>query len=153
MLNSNASSVCPHNTANFGPLKADIRWRVWGRPANFNGFRVSASLLQRRRSPDANQILHRVWPSPGLVYAIYIHFWEGGSCLPRDGILPGAKFVLRPSIAFSYIVSVLHGTPAADVSQTLRRGTRNGIKELSQWTPPIGLFRLSGHHVGHRPTF
>jgi len=30
---------------NFGLLAAEIRWRVWGTPANFNGFRVLAALL------------------------------------------------------------------------------------------------------------
>jgi len=30
---------------NFGPLAAEICWRVWGTPANFNGFRVLAALL------------------------------------------------------------------------------------------------------------
>jgi len=30
---------------NFGPLAAEIRWRVCGIPANFNGFRVLAALL------------------------------------------------------------------------------------------------------------
>jgi len=30
---------------NFGPLTAEIGWRVWGTPANFNGFRVFAALL------------------------------------------------------------------------------------------------------------
>jgi len=31
---------------NFGPLMAKICWQVWGTPANFNGFRVLASLVQ-----------------------------------------------------------------------------------------------------------
>jgi len=31
--------------ANFGPLVAEIGSVVWGTPANFNGFRVSAALL------------------------------------------------------------------------------------------------------------
>ena len=35
------------------------------------------------------------------------------------------------------LAALLHGTPAAGVSQTLRRGTRNGITELSQRVPPI----------------
>jgi len=35
----------PYNMVNFGPLTAEIRWRVWGTPANFNGFRVLAALL------------------------------------------------------------------------------------------------------------
>jgi len=53
------------------------------------------------------------------------------------GILPGAKFTFRPSLAFSYMTALLHGTPAAGVSQTLRRGTRHGITELSQMAPPV----------------
>jgi len=33
------------NMVNFGPLMGEICWRVWGTPANFNGFRVLAALL------------------------------------------------------------------------------------------------------------
>jgi len=46
LFNSNIFSRCPHNMASFGPLTAERGWRVWGTPANFNGFRVLASLLQ-----------------------------------------------------------------------------------------------------------
>ena len=59
--------------ANFGPLTAEIGLPVWGTPANFNRFRILASLLQRRRSPETNQTLQDLWSSPGLVH--YIHFW------------------------------------------------------------------------------
>jgi len=45
---------------NFGQLTAEIGWRVWGTPENFNGFRVLASSLHRRRSTDVNQTLHDV---------------------------------------------------------------------------------------------
>jgi len=45
----------------------------------------------------------RFWPSHGLVHYIYIF---GGGVLSPDGILPSAKFTLRPSLAFSYIGSV-----------------------------------------------
>jgi len=45
LLSSNMSSTCPHIMVNFGPLAAETRWRVWGTPANFNGFRVLAALL------------------------------------------------------------------------------------------------------------
>jgi len=45
LLNSNTSSTCPHNMVNFGLLTAEICWRVWGIPANLNGFRVLAALL------------------------------------------------------------------------------------------------------------
>jgi len=63
---------------NFGALAAEIGPVVWGTPANFNGFRVFALLLQRRHSTEANQTLHDVWPLPGLVHYIYIF----GSCCP-----------------------------------------------------------------------
>jgi len=41
--------------------------------------------------------------------------------------------VLRSPI----LAALLHDTPAAGVSQTLRRGISNGITELSQRAPPI----------------
>jgi len=50
LLNSNNSPTCPHNMVNLGPLMAEICWRVCGTPADFNGFCVFASLVQRRRS-------------------------------------------------------------------------------------------------------
>jgi len=54
--------------------------------------------------------------------------WNRGD--PKE-ILLGAKFALRPSFA------LLHGARAEGVSQTLRRGTSNGIKELLYRAPPI----------------
>jgi len=117
---------------NFGPLTAEIYWRVWGTRANFNGFHVLASLLHRIRSTEVNQTLHDVWPSPALVY--YVHFW---GLLPPNGILPAAKFTLLRSRAFSYIGNVTARHSSTGISQSLRRGTRNGITELSQRVPPI----------------
>jgi len=101
LLNSNTSTTCPHNMVNFGPLTAEIGSGVWDIPANFNGFRVLPSLLQRRRSPEANQTVHDVWPSPGLIHYIYIF---GGS-------RPWLNFARRKihfsqSLAFSYMGSV-----------------------------------------------
>jgi len=58
LLSSNTSSTCPYNMVNFGRLVAEILSLVWGTPANFNGFRVLASSLQRRRSTEVNQTLH-----------------------------------------------------------------------------------------------
>jgi len=114
--------------ANFGPLTAEIGSGVWGTPANSNGFRDLPSLLQRRRSPEVNQTLHDVWPSPGLVHYIYIF---GGSC-PLTEFCP-VKYSLYVQVLRSPVLAaLLHGTPAAGVSQTLRRGTRN-----SQRAPPI----------------
>ena len=47
VLSRSISSICPHNMMNLGPLAAEIGPVVWGTPANFNGFRVLAALLQR----------------------------------------------------------------------------------------------------------
>ena len=58
--------------------------RHWGTPANFNRFRILASLLLRRRSTEINQTLHDVWPSPGLHGTLHIHFQE---LLPLNGSL------------------------------------------------------------------
>ena len=60
LLNGNMSSICPQNILNFSLLTAEICWRVWGTAANFNGFRVLASLLQRRRLTEVDQSLHYV---------------------------------------------------------------------------------------------
>ena len=72
-----------------------------------------------------------VWLSPELVHYTCIYTFSGA--LAPEGILLGPKFTLRPSIVFFYIgsVSLLHGSPAAGVSQNLRRATRNGITEHS----------------------
>ena len=111
--------------ANFGPLAVEIGSGVWGTPANFNGFRVLASLLQRRRSTEVNQTLRDAWPSPGLVR--YVRF--RGCCRLVEFCKVQNSLcvqVLRSPI----LASLLHGTPAAGVSQTLRHGTRNRITEI-----------------------
>jgi len=51
----NISSRCPHNMVNFGPLAAEICLRVWGTPANFNGFRALAALLHDTRVVGVSQ--------------------------------------------------------------------------------------------------
>jgi len=101
LLNSNISPTCPHNMVNFGPLTAETDWRVWGTPANFNGFCFLASFLQRRRSTEVNQTAWCLAVS--WACTLYIHFW---GLLPPNGILPAGRFTLRPSLAFSYIGSV-----------------------------------------------
>ena len=67
LLNSNTSSTRPDNMVNFGLLTAEICWRVWGTPANFNGFRVFASWQRYARHSSSgcqpnfatlNRVLH-----------------------------------------------------------------------------------------------
>ena len=71
LLNSSVSPKCPHNMVNFGLLAAEICWRVWGTPANLNGFRVLAALLHGTLVVDISQtLLH--W-TEGATY-----IWQGG---------------------------------------------------------------------------
>jgi len=98
-LNSNISLTCIHNMVIFGPLTAEIRWRVWGTPANFNRFRVSLlGFVTAATSPNAaNQICTTFGRLLGW-YTMYI--FSGGSCLVTEFCH------VRPSLAFSYIGSV-----------------------------------------------
>ena len=59
LLNINTSYTCPDNMVNFGLLTAEICWRVWGTPANFNGFRVLAVLLHGTLVVGVSQTLRR----------------------------------------------------------------------------------------------
>ena len=93
LLTSNISFRCRHNMADFGPLTAAIGLPVWGTPANFNLFLMLASLLQRRRSVEANQTLHDLWSSLGLVH--YIHFW---------GLLPLTEFCQVQVLEFCQVL-------------------------------------------------
>jgi len=55
LLSSNISSRCPCNMVNFGPVTAEIDWRVWGTPSYFNGYRVLAALLHGSLVVDVSQ--------------------------------------------------------------------------------------------------
>ena len=127
LLNSNISSTFPRHMANFGhALTAEIGWQVCGTPANFNGFRVLALLLHdvaQWRSTELGTIFAVSWT--GSLH--YIHF------IAPNGILLGAIFTLRPSLAFSYIgrVTALHGI----CSIAFNRGCH--------------LYWEGGHHVGY----
>jgi len=145
----NKSSQC-------GELRSTNGWdrlASLGHPANFNAFRVFASLLHRRRSTEVYQTLHDVWPSSALVHYIYIF---GGCCAVTEFCQVQSLLfvqVLRSAI----LTALLHGTRAAGVvSQTLWRGIRwNGITELSLFlifNRGRHLYSVGGHHIGHRPT-
>jgi len=63
-----------HKASQYGERQptAEIGWRLWGTPANFNGFHILVSLLYQCRSTELNQTLYNVWRLPGLVHYIYI---------------------------------------------------------------------------------
>ena len=75
LLICNISSRCFHDMVNFGPLAAEICWRVCGTPANFNGFRVLASLLQAAATslngnePNFTRCLAASWT--GTLYIVH----------------------------------------------------------------------------------
>jgi len=147
LLNNNISSTCPHNMKNLGPPTAAICWPVWGTPANFNGFSILPSLLQRRCSSAVNQTLHNVWLSPALAHYIYIS-------LAPHGIFPDAKFTLRQSLAFSYIGSVTAWHPSSGRQPNFAAWTA-WYKEWNYGTFADGAtyIRLCGHRAGNQPTF
>jgi len=101
------SSICLYNMVNFGPLTAKICWQDLRTPANFNGFCILASLLLRRHSTEVNQTLHDVWPSPALVYLLYIHFW--GSC-PLTEFCQLQNSLCVQVLHFPKLAALLHDT-------------------------------------------
>jgi len=139
----------PYNMVNFGLLTAEICWRVLGTPANFNRFHVLASLYTAPTSLNGGQLNFARCLAVSCAGILYIHF--GGSCPPpSNGILPAAKFTLRPSLVFAYIGSVLYGTRGLGVSQFAA-----WYKEWNYGTFAEGAIyiRQGGHHVGNWPTF
>jgi len=137
-LNSNISPTCAHNMVNFGRLAAEIGSVVLGTPANLNGFRVLASLLQRRRSTKANQTLHDVWLSPGLVTKYIYTFWGPCPITEFCQVQNSPSEVLRSPI----LAALPHGTRVVSVRQTLRRCAESAT-----------CIRQGGYHVGHWRTF
>jgi len=59
LLSSNISSTYPRNMVKFGLLAAEICWRFWGTPGNFNGFTVLAALLHGTLEVGVSQTLRR----------------------------------------------------------------------------------------------
>ena len=72
-------------------------------------------------------------PTPGLVHYVYI---SGGFC-PMTEFCRVQTSLCVQVLVCPVLAALLHGTRPLGVSQTLRRGTRNGITELSQKAPTI----------------
>jgi len=143
LLTSNISSLCSHNMANFGPITCEIRSGVCGTPANFNGFRVLASL---------HDVAHRM-PTKlctifGRLLGCYTMYTLLAALAP-NGILPLQNSLCVQVLRSPILPALLHGTRAAAVSQTLWHGTRNAITELLQRAPSI--FRWAAITLGIGP--
>ena len=132
---------------NFDPLTAAIGSGVWGTQQISTGFaawlRYCTDVAQWRPTKLCTMLGRLLgW------YTAYIHF---RALLSGDGIMPRAKFTLRPSLTFSYIGSVT----ARHFSSGRQPNFAAWYKEWNYGTFAEGAtyIRLSGHHVGYRPTF
>jgi len=133
LLNSNISSRRSHNMVNFRPLTAEIGLPVWAFQqilTDFTSWLHYCSNIAHRRPNKLCTMFCRLlhW------HTIYIF---GGSCPLTEFFLLQSSLYFGPSLAFSYIGSVTARHSSSGVSQTLQRGTRNGITELSWRAPPI----------------
>jgi len=133
LLSSNISCTSPHNMVNFGLLAAEIFSLVRGIPANFNGFRVLASLLQRRRSTEANQTLHNVWPLPGLVDYVYIF---GGCCSVTEFCQVQNSLCVLQVLRFP-ILSVTARQSSSGREPNIAATIRLGISPHSSYGRPV----------------
>jgi len=123
LLINNTSSTCRHNMANFGPLTAEIRSGVWGTPANFNGFRVLAWLLRPIK----------LCTMYGRLLGWYIIIYIFGDFCPLTKFRHVHHFASKSCVLLYWqrYCTALQQRASAK----LRRGTRNGITELSQRAP------------------
>jgi len=84
-LNSNISSTCPHNMVNFGPLAAEICWRVWGTPSKFQQVSHLGSVIawpsSSRHQPNfaalntGRHLYSAGWPSRWALAHILVMFF------------------------------------------------------------------------------
>jgi len=87
---------------NFGLLTAEIRWRVWGTPANFNGFRVLLALLHDTLVVGVSQTLWR-WTEG----ATYIR--QGGHHVGHwPKFLVDLEFLIRDDISICVALLMLY---------------------------------------------
>ena len=124
------SSTCPHNMAHFGPLTAEICCRVWGHPSKFQRVSRVSSLLQRRHLSEANLTLHDVWQSPIYTFLRALAPW-------RNFARWKIHFTSKSCVLLYWQRYCTALQQRAALSQTMRRGTRNGITSLLQRAPTI----------------
>jgi len=143
-----------HMFSQYGELRPITGWDQFtslGHPSKFQRASrlafVTAATSLTGGQPNFERCLAVSWPG-----TLCIHF-RGLPPQPPDGILPGAKFTLHLSLALSYIGSVLHSTPAAGVSQTLRCGAWYKEWKYRTFAEGATYIPLGGHHVEHRRTF
>jgi len=116
LLNSNISSTCLHNMANFGPLTAEIGSRLWAPHQISTGF---ASWL-RHYSDVAHRRPTKLCTMFGRLLGWYIIYTFSGA-LALTEFCPLRSSLDVQVLRSPILAALLYGTPAAGVSQTLRR--------------------------------
>jgi len=120
---------------NFGLLTAEICWRAWGTPANFNGFRILAALLHGTLVVGVSQTLLRHWTEG----ATYIR--QGGHHVghwPTFLVMNVHSWNKSTHSSF-YIVEVLekrkHGDHVVSVPHSCRRCYSNSCRRHDNRPP------------------
>jgi len=89
---------------NFGSLAAEICWRVWGTPANFNGFRVLTALLHGTLVVAVSQTLqggHHIRHWPTLLFLSSSFFFPRLLSAVTDRMSAILLHVVRPQCEFT----------------------------------------------------
>jgi len=135
LLSSNIFATCPPQYGELRPTHSGWdRWRVWGTPANFNGFVTAAASLNGSQ-PNFARCLAVSW----AVDCLYIF---GGCCSVTEFCQMQNSLCVLQVLHCPILATLLHGTRAVGASQTLRR-----------WAQGATYIQQGDHHVGHWPTF
>jgi len=131
------------------PINGWDQFRSLGHPSRFQqvsrlGF-ITAAMSLAAGQPNFARCLSVFWAG-----TLYVYLW---GLLPRDGILPGAKFTLRLSLAFSYIGSVTAWHSSSGRQPNFAAWPRNGITELLRRTPPIFSWAATTLGIGPHSSF
>ena len=131
-----------------GELRPTNSWDQFGslghsskfQPFSRLGF-VTASTLLNKSQLNFARCLAVSWAG-----TLYIHF---PGLLPPDGILPGAKFTLRPCLAFSYTGSIT--ARHASIGRQPKFAASYKEWNYGTFTKGATYIPLGGHYVGHCP--
>ena len=129
-----APSYLLHMSSQYGELRPANGWDRFGstgHPSKFQRVSRLALVTAATSLTGGQPNLHDVWPSPGLVYYVYIL----GALAPWWNFVSCKSHFASKSCVLQYWQH--YCTPAVGVSQSLRRGKRNGIMKLLQRAPPI----------------
>jgi len=121
------------------PASSSALWSTFSPPSNFisclghpskfqRASRLAFVIAAKSLKSNFTRCLAVSWAGTPYIF--------GGSCSLTE--FSPVQYSLYVQVLRSPILAALmHNTPVAGVSQTLRHGTWNGITELSQRAPPI----------------